>query len=281
MGDDSTKQLTKGKIIMFNNTSSSTSYTATFNPEAHITLSRNRLKKYGDKYFLKDGQQFEIELKNPTSNRILVHIEMNGKRISESGLVLPSSNISHYIERYIDEAKKFKFKTFMVDDVEATEGARERNGLVKVEFFNEKLPTYYHYPLNSTGGNIRYKTNVSDTYGGGYVTNTTTDLKTRGITYTTAGINTSFDISSMYVASFSEPEQVETGRIAQGGKSSQKFSTTTGDFYDTPFHTIEFQLLPESAKPVEVSEIRNYCSECGLRVRKSSWKYCPNCGERL
>lgn len=251
---------------MFINTASSTSYITAFNPEAHITLNRNRLKKYGDKYFLKDGQQFEIELKNPTSNRILVHIEMNGKRISESGLVLPSSNISHYIERYIDEAKKFKFKTFMVDDVEATEGARERNGLVKVEFFGEKLPTYHHYPLNLTGGNIRY---------------TTTDLRSRGVTYTTTGINTSVDISSMYVASFSEPEQVETGRIAQGSKSSQKFTTTTGEFYDTPFYTIEFQLLPESAKPVEVNEIRNYCSECGLRVRKSSWKYCPNCGAKL
>ena len=273
MGGDSTKQLTKGKIIMFNNTSYSTSYTVAFNPEAHITLNRNRLKKYGDKYFLKDGQQFEIELKNPLANRILVHIEMNGKRISESGLVLPSSNISHYIERYIDEAKKFKFKTFMVDDVEATEGARERNGLVKVEFFSEKLPIPQPriYTTNSSGGN--------NTFTGGYTPNLT--LKAGDITYTTAGINTSVDISSMYVASFSEPEQVETGRIAQGGKSSQKFITTTGEFYDTPFHTIGFQLLPESAKPVEVNEIRNYCSECGLRVRKSSWKYCPNCGAKL
>lgn len=272
MGDDSTKQLTKGKIIMFINTSSSTSYTVAFNPEAHITINRNRLKKYGDKYFLKDGQQFEIELKNPLANRVLVHIEMNGKRISESGLVLPSSNVSHYIERYIDEARKFKFKTFMVDDVEATEEARERNGLIKVEFFRENVPVIQTYP---------YVSNLTDTYTGGYVTNTTTnDLKTKGITYTTAGMNIT-PISSMYVASFSEPAQVETGRIAQGGKSSQKFTTTTGDFYTTPFHTIEFQLLPESAKPVEVSEIRNYCSECGLRVRKSSWKYCPNCGERL
>lgn len=274
MGDDSTKQLTKGKIIMFTNITSGTSYITAFNPEVHITINRNRLKKYGDKYFLKDGQQFEIELKNPTYNRILVHIEMNGKRISESGLVLPSSNISHYIERYIDEARKFKFKTFMVDDVEATEEARERNGLIKVEFFNEKLPIPQPriYTTNSTGTNV---------YAGGYVTNTTTNLKNRGATYTTAGINTSVDISSMYVASFSEPAQVETGRISQGGKSSQKFTTTTGEFYDIPFHTVEFQLLTESAKPVEVNEIRNYCSECGLRVRKSSWRYCPNCGERL
>jgi len=74
---------------------------------------------------------------------------------------------------------------------------------------------------------------------------------------------------------------VETGRVMEGGNSSQKFHTTTGDFFSAPFHTVEFQLLPESTKPIEITQIRNYCPECGLRIRKSSWKYCPTCGAEL
>jgi rRNA maturation endonuclease Nob1 len=32
---------------------------------------------------------------------------------------------------------------------------------------------------------------------------------------------------------------------------------------------------------VETSEIRNYCNECGIRIRKSSWKFCPECGNEI
>jgi hypothetical protein len=256
----------------------STNYVyTTFNPEAHITINKNRLKKYGDKYYLKDGQTFEIELKNPTHNRVKVHIEMNGKPISDTGLVLPNGNVSYYIERYIDEARKFKFKTFHVDDVEETEEARERNGLIRILFYNECLPTAITGGITWTNLNAH---TTYDTYTGGYTYtsnsgNPTLTNSSRGFESTTA-----FDPASMMVYSMDTP-QVETGRVMEGGKSSQKFQTTSGDFYSTPFHTVEFQLLPESTKPIEITEIRNYCPECGLRIRKSSWKYCPTCGTEL
>jgi hypothetical protein len=257
----------------------STNYVyTTFNPEAHITVGKNRLKKYGDKYYLKDGQTFEIELKNPTHNRVKAIIEMNGKRISDTGLVIPAGNSSHYIERYIDEARKFKFKTFHVDDVEETEEARERNGLIRIRFYAENVP------LPTTAGitwtNLNAHTTY-DTYTGGYVY--TSNSGNPNLTNSSRGIestSTAFDPASMVVYSMDAP-QVETGRVTEGGKSSQRFDSVSANFYSMPFHTVEFQLLPESTKPMEITEIRNYCPECGLRIRKSSWKYCPTCGTEL
>jgi hypothetical protein len=76
-------------------------------------------------------------------------------------------------------------------------------------------------------------------------------------------------------------DSVETGRVGKGGKSKQEFKQAGGKYSDYSFSNWEFQLLPESAKPVETSEIRNYCNECGIRIRKSSWKFCPNCGAAL
>jgi hypothetical protein len=40
-----------------------------------------------------------------------------------------------------------------------------------------------------------------------------------------------------------------------------------------------FKILPLSQ--VEASQIRQYCPECRCRIRKSSWKWCPQCGEEL
>jgi hypothetical protein len=76
-------------------------------------------------------------------------------------------------------------------------------------------------------------------------------------------------------------KSVETGRVAEGGKSNQEFSNTSGNFSDYAWNTYELHLLPESLKAIEASDIRNYCGECGVRIRKSSWKFCPNCGEAL
>lgn len=261
----------------------STNYVyTTFNPEAHITVNKNRLKKYGDKYYLKDGQTFEIELKNPTHNRVKAIIEMNGKRISDTGLVIPNGNTSYYIERYIDEARKFKFKTFHVDDVEETEEARERNGIIRIRFYAENVPLATTAGITWTNFSGTGSPSFNPTYTGGYTytsnsgnTNLTNSSRTRGVESTDT-----FHPTSMMVYSMDMP-QVETGRVTEGGRSSQRFDSVSANFYTTPFHTVEFQLLPESHKPVEITQIRNYCPECGLRIRKSGWKYCPTCGTKL
>jgi superfamily I DNA and/or RNA helicase len=60
-----------------------------------------------------------------------------------------------------------------------------------------------------------------------------------------------------------------------------KYVQVNGTFSDYSFCNYEYQILPESQKAIIAGEIRNYCHECGTRIRKSNWKFCPNCGAEL
>ena len=256
------------------NTSVTTTYTT---PSAHLTAGRNRIKNYGGKYYLNDGQEFELELFNPdSSNRVMVKIWMNEKLISNDGLVL-NANSRHYLERYLDTNKKFKFKTFKVDDVKETEEARNRNGKVRIEFYNE-IQYYSYYP---TPWDWTPTANPTLCPSG------TANFSTQNIRYTT-GVDTSV-VNTLNASITSEPinssrtlsKQVETGRVSEGGKSKQKFGKTNGTFGIFPIYSVEFQILPHSTVPVNLKDVRNYCSECGHRIRKAGWKYCPECGHTL
>jgi hypothetical protein len=50
-------------------------------PQSFITKSKQRLKQHIDTVYLNNGDEFEIELFNPTQNKVLAKIELNGKSI--------------------------------------------------------------------------------------------------------------------------------------------------------------------------------------------------------
>jgi len=240
-------------------------------PEAHLTVNRNRVKQYGSKYYLKDGQEFELELVNNSLLRMLMKIYINEQPINQSGLVLqPDSR--DFLERYIDENRKFRFDTFMVDDNRHTKEQRERNGNIRIEFYQEIIRGNPYYPPTPVWP---YKSTWDDDYTGSPTWNISDDTNSYNI-------NTleypQYRQSSRVSANYS---QTETGRVGKGSHSNQSFGTTTGDFSSFPDYIIEFQILPESKKPVYMETIRTYCSECGYRVRNNSWKHCPQCGNRL
>jgi hypothetical protein len=67
---------------------------------------------------------------------------LNGNRISNSGVVLkPGQRV--FLERYLDEDRKFLFETYEVSDSKTNQRAIENNGLVIVEFFNKMIFTNY------------------------------------------------------------------------------------------------------------------------------------------
>jgi hypothetical protein len=91
-------------------------------PEAYITRSkeknRGRLKIYNENsLYLQDSEEFQIELFNPTNNTLLAKIEINGKLISNSGLVIkPAQRV--FLERFLDSERKFIFETYAIDNYE-------------------------------------------------------------------------------------------------------------------------------------------------------------------
>ena len=281
---------------------------------ATITRKKNRAKSYGDpsstltplKFFLKDGEEFEVELFNPFQDQVLAKIKVNGNYISESGIILmPGQRV--FLERFIDTNEKFTFKTYEVDGSKEAMNAIAKNGQVIVEFYHERPKTLrlnsnfpgfntYVAPFNTIGGSYYGGINLSNTIGspfnppigstllnGSTITSTSTLGGFSGATcyFSSSTLPVSDQIKSFDAPVETSTSTLETGRISGGTASSQTFETVYGDFNAYAFQTASMQILPESQKPVEVSEIRNYCTKCGTRAKKTNWKFCPTCGESL
>lgn len=231
--------------------------------QAYITVRKNRLKLYENKFhYLKDGTNFEIEIFNPTSKRVLAKIWINEKLISPAGIVV-NAHQRAYLERFIDVQKKFEFKTFVVDNVEETESAREKNGKIRIEFYEEKL----EYPINM----ILYGNHTQDF-----------NQHIPNLMYFSSDLNYSNNVSFSSTTSYSAdiPKNIETGRVSEGSKSNQELHTTSGEFNDWSLHFYEYQLLPESLKVTIPNKIRSYCQDCGTKV-KPNWRRCPICEASL
>ncbi len=275
-------------------------------PHADISINRNRLKKSASSdsgittLYMANGTEFEIELDNNTQETWLAKIKFNGKSISNSGLVLRPGE-HHFIERFLDENRKFLFDTYEVE--KGREKAIAKNGTLLVEFYREcKLPKIsfatwvtpnkriprrkpffpFEYPKPTFPNPFEYFT----TCGSGEYTGS--------ITYTMGQIQsnllkgeTSKGLSegSIQCSVGSEPQMLsanfmETGRVEKGSESKQEFTDVDIDFESFCSHRVDYQILPLSQKKfIENKEIRQYCTDCGRR-RKKSENFCPTDGVR-
>lgn len=246
-------------------------------PSAHITINKSRTKAYGSTVCLKTGTSFEIELYNPTQLLFLAKVKINGSYISQAGIIIkPGQRI--FLERFIDNQKKFKFETYEVEGASPEIlKAIANNGDIIVEFYPEKLKTQNSTSwllAGSTGHTVVTPTllNRDDWWYGFTTTNNV------GIEYRT---NTSFGGSTVNNVSINVAGSFETGRIEVGETSNQQLVETFGEFSNFMVAQSVWKILPLSLKPIEVGEIRQYCTGCRTRIKKSSWKFCPTCGEGL
>jgi hypothetical protein len=274
-------------------------------PSAYITVNKGRKKIKGDKYvYLNNGQEFEIELFNPTSDNLLTKIWINNKLMSSSGIVLrPGERV--FLERYIDVPKKFLFDTYEVNgDSSAVQKAIEKNGLIKVQFFREDT-SVDNITLND-GRGITW-TNPGwrfDTYTTPIGNNNTYTFNTTGLsnvdingTLTTNSSDNTLSFSSVnsiggseLKASFSTPnpmkklkrsKKTETGRVEQGSHSEQTFEYTNKKFHSYAFRTVEYQIKPTSTMVQDVRTlVSKYCTGCGKKA-KPAHKFCSSCGTKL
>ena len=254
---------------------------------ANITKNRNRLKIYkGDDiknpnfrdldgfFFLNDEESFEIEMFNPHSKKVLAKIYLNGKLISQSGIVLrPGERI--FLDRFIDENRKFKFSTYHVGSSKEAQEAIKENGVVKIEFYHEYIPHIYNYGGTLGVNNFGYPTYGSLNIGSG-------GLYSQDITYTNStSVNWSSESNNLDATKSFFSNKIETGTVEKGSTSNQHFEYINADFYSTVSEKFTVKILPGSTKPAEMNSIRNYCSNCGTRVKDSNWKFCPKCGNRF
>lgn len=236
-------------------------------PQSFITKGKQRLKQYLDTVYLNDGDEFEIELFNPTTNKILAKIELNGDSIGNGIVIRPGERV--FLERYLNETKKFMFKTYFVHGYdEEVINAIVKNGDIVVNFFNEKkfetfnsLPTYtYHNP------------NLSWSVTGGSSSNWGVSKTTGTGTYTT---NTSL---YNYITPTST---IETGRVEKNGQSNQTLISDNSIFETYPSFNNWWKIKPMNEKSITKEDLTVYCTECGAKRKKDTFKFCPHCGTKF
>ena len=250
-------------------------------PGAWIVSPQDKGRKQikSGKVFLKDEEDFEIELFNPLTVSVLTDIKLNGQSISKTGLVVkPGQRV--YLDCFIDDKKKFAFSTYEIDGGLESLDATQNNGLLEVFFYKEDVITLdnwqtkfgriiveKYYPYNPYPWYNPYTVYYGTTIGnGGYVN---TNL-TNGIIGTTTtsnvdlsnlnigGGNNMTPINSSYtsdsnvsyggttVNNLFSMSNLETGRVEKGEKSKQKFTEVDMDFEKHYIASTIIQILPES-----------------------------------
>lgn len=234
--------------------------------------------------YLQDKQNFALRFFNPMQVKIGARISFNGM-ISNDYLVLnPGEDV--VLERFLGEQRKMVFDTYTIDASNPTAmKAIEKNGLIEISFYKEKQKINYQpkysqrlYASSRGGGNLYEGTISTKSFGG-------TQSSSGSFNTTTAGVfvtedNLSFDAPPLM-------EEIETGRIEAGDYSNQNLTYTNVEFEFYPFLTYTIKLIPQSQQYATQTytstsrEVREYCTQCGYRLRNSSWLYCPKCGAKL
>lgn len=265
-------------------------------PNAWIVSPKDKGRKSikNGKVFLNDGDEFEIELFNPLTVSTLADIKLNGQSISKTGLVIkPGQRV--YLDCFIDDKKKFVFKTYEIEGSLEAINATQNNGLLEVFFYKEDVITLdnwqrrfdkiivekHYYPYNNNPWYNPYTiyygngkgTNPYDNiiYGGTTITNAVINTTTGGSISDFGSLNTTLTSGSL--ASYSTDlnlsvnnvgsinTSIETGRVEKGTMSSQKFTEVEMEFDKNYISSTIIQILPESRKPSEIKEVKGKLSE--------------------
>jgi len=265
-------------------------------PCAYITKGKQRIKQFGQNVYLKDGSEFEVELYNGSRKTVLSKIKINGEFIKGGGIILrPGERI--FLERYIDVPRKFKFETYTVNSTNETMNAIASNGDVEILFYEEqevpnlKLTSYpaWNPTYISNDGTFTTTTGGDTTIGNNFYT---TSVNYSSTNVGDINLTNSFNIrSSKYLSKFDQQprsrsfakksKSVETGRVEQGSSSNQSFKTVNKEFNAWAVSTSVWKLLPESQRPIEKKDLIDKCPKCSSKIKKSSWKFCPECGNEL
>lgn len=276
-------------------------------PCAYITKGKQRIKQFGQNVYLENGTEFEVELYNPTRKTVLSKIKINGEFIKGGGIILrPGERI--FLERYIDIPRKFKFETYSVDSSNETMNAIASNGDVEILFYEEqkvpdlKLISYpaWNPTYISNDGTFTTTTGSDTTIGNNFYTTSVNYSSTNvgNINLTSSNIDSNDSLSfskdirsSKYISKYDQKprsksfekksKSIETGRVEQGSKSNQTFKTVNKDFNAWAVSTSVWKILPESQKPIEKKDLIEKCPRCSTKLKKSSWKFCPECGNEL
>lgn len=118
-------------------------------PSCEILVNGQKRKFYGknkNKVYLNNGDEFQLKVYNPLSERFGFQLKMNGFD-TDNGLLIVNPGQTAIIERFIGTNRKLKFTTYVVDkNNPQTKQAIKDNGRLEVIFWNEYKSNYTVQP---------------------------------------------------------------------------------------------------------------------------------------
>lgn len=264
-------------------------WTSKSNPQMFITKDKQRIKQFEGQVYLNDGDEYQIELFNPTPNHILAKIKIDTDYISGGGIALrPGERV--FLERFLDSNNKFVFRTYDVDNEAIEVGATSNNGYVEVNFYDEmkNIPTIGTNTITTNGllygNNTLPYTSFTSNHSGNATFTTMANVNT---TFTNTSLSNTFlsHIDGTVTNTVEGPNKrssvSETGITEKGGVSSQKFESSSRTFSFSSFYNVSWRILPNSQKTFNKEELNVlYCGECGSKRKRDTHKFCPHCGTK-
>lgn len=277
---------------------------------AKVAVDKKLCKEYRDAnksdnnfiVYLNDGDEFQIQLFNPTNRIIGAKIKFKDEhRSSQDSLIVLKPGERVWLERFLDCHDKFVFNTYEVSNSSQVMEAIKDNGDLTIEFFYESEnrsrgitvsqptilfsqplceQTYYcGDALLGINSNISAPTCTSSIDCLGITSSATAATST--YCSTTASSATVKGISDGPRKLSKNTKSVETGRVEHGGYSDQSFKNVYYDFEYWPFYTKYVKLLPTSRKQYSDSDLKKvYCTNCGKKL-SPKFRFCPACGTKV
>lgn len=293
---------------------------------AKIAVDKKLCKEYNDAskgvdnfiVYLNDGDEFQIQLFNPTNQVIGAKLKFNDEHkgwfSSDNYIVLrPGERV--WLERFLDRSDKFVFNTYEVSNSKQVLEAIKDNGDITIQFYYEDTShdviiscpsSDFYYGSGTTfyanTGNIKYGTNscvcglnsrLESTTAGDSINEVVNALNdSLGFAPSSTSYSTyasTIDVNAQLggktrcskSTSHSNNRSIETGRVEHGSHSNQDFKYVYYKFQTWPFASKNFKLLPMSRKQYSEGDLRKvYCTNCGKKL-SPKFKFCPACGAKV
>lgn len=216
---------------------------------AAIKVNGKILREFGDTVYIPFGSEYQIRLKNLSSNRAKVKVQIDGKDVTDGGLVLNALSTVD-LERFIrngnlKEGNHFKFIE-RTSKIEEHRGIKLEDGLITIIYEFEIPYVQSQYALI----NSRPSYNVMR-----------------------SPINLNCSLSN------------EKGITVEGSKSNQSFETTYWRGSHGAINVFTIKLLGETEDNKKIREpvtvkTKLECKTCGT-VNSATSKFCSECGTSL
>lgn len=282
------------------------------NMMAKIAINKSLLKEYqvdndSRVVYMNDGDEFQIQLFNPEKFIVGCEITINGTNLNGLLILKPGERI--WLERYLNESKKFRFSIYNVEENnEQVKKAIADNGNIEIKFYKEKEEIKYQplwqqpydmnhklfeQPLINDPNKISpfiYKdVNHTTCINDNSIVNTTYNNCLSGVQTCASIIN--LDDNGLYCKTYDTINDIikrqnnklfETGRIEKGNNSNQNIKTVNNYSFESYwFKKEDIKILPMSRKPYTSNDLNKvYCTNCGRKIN-TKFKFCPYCGTKV